>query len=28
MTIKRNIAVVGARGAIGKAFVEYYSKDE
>ena len=28
MTIKRNIAVVGATGAIGKAFIEYYSKDE
>ena len=28
MTIKRNVAVVGATGAIGKAFVDYYSKDE
>lgn len=27
MTIKRNVVVVGASGAIGKAFVEYYSKD-
>jgi len=27
MTIKRNIAVIGARGAIGKAFVDSYSKD-
>ena len=28
MTIKRNVAVVGATGAIGKAFIDYYSKDE
>jgi len=28
MTIKRNVVVVGASGAIGKAFVDYYSKDE
>jgi NAD(P)-dependent dehydrogenase (short-subunit alcohol dehydrogenase family) len=28
MTIKKNVVVVGATGAIGKAFVEYYSKDE
>ena len=28
MTIKKNIVIVGATGAIGKAFVEYYSKDE
>ena len=28
MTIKRNVVVVGVSGAIGKAFVDYYSKDE
>ena len=28
MTIKKNVVVVGATGAIGKAFVEYYSKEE
>lgn len=28
MTIKRNVVVVGATGAIGKAFVDSYSKDE
>ena len=28
MIIKKNVVVVGATGAIGKAFVEYYSKDE
>ena len=28
MTIKKNVVVIGATGAIGKAFVEYYSKDE
>lgn len=28
MTIKRNVVVVGATGAIGKAFIDSYSKDE
>tara|TARA_A200000159_G_C7211121_1_gene292071 strand:+ start:86 stop:808 length:723 start_codon:yes stop_codon:yes gene_type:complete len=28
MTISKNIVIVGASGAIGKAFVEYYSKDK
>ena len=28
MTIKKNIVIVGATGAIGKAFVEHYSKDD
>lgn len=28
MTIKRNVVVVGATGAIGKSFVDSYSKDE
>ena len=28
MTIKKNIVIVGATGAIGKAFLEHYLKDE
>jgi NAD(P)-dependent dehydrogenase (short-subunit alcohol dehydrogenase family) len=28
MTIKKNIVIVGATGAIGKAFLEHYVKDE
>ena len=28
MSIKKNVVIVGAAGAIGKAFVEYYAKDE
>lgn len=28
MTIKKNIVIVGATGAIGKAFLEYYVKDD
>ena len=28
MTIKKNIVIVGATGAIGNAFLEYYVKDE